>query len=269
MGTCIDRLTAVLHAAWFAPLVVGLPSVSRWHTVGPTLATQTGGLLCHRIMGRVFLRVFQSAQDADVQADDEANSFHYHCNKKRRQALEFWADQPRSSEVLLTALLSTEPLDKLSARLQMLDEAGNAMTEFVDPTPRGLLHKCLRHLSDLLTPFVHGADNDHAPKLEASVRHLEQWFAPGFNRSTYFNSMRSAILSISSSVLRKRTFTPLHFPQTKSHSSMCHQETIINVIHLFRLPKSRPVGNPQSSTIWSQRQLRGFKNNHQCVIQCS
>ena len=156
---------------------------------------------------------FQSAQDADVQADDEANSFHYHCNKKRRQALEFWADQPRSSEVLLTALLSTEPLDKLSARLQMLDEAGNAMTEFVDPTPRGLLHKCLRHLSDLLTPFVHGADNDHAPKLEASVRHLEQWFAPGFNRSTYFNSMRSAILSISSSVLRKRTFTPLHFPQ--------------------------------------------------------
>lgn len=54
-GVAVDKMTGILYACFFERLGTKLPSVSRWHTMGPTLSLQAGGLLCHDIITRVLV----------------------------------------------------------------------------------------------------------------------------------------------------------------------------------------------------------------------
>ena len=59
-----EKIYSLLLSAWFEPLGVTIPSVTRWHTFGPVLAIQAGGILCHQILGRV-LRILEQQLDAE------------------------------------------------------------------------------------------------------------------------------------------------------------------------------------------------------------
>lgn len=73
----------------------------------------------------MLVQVFQVHESQPDAAGD--SSFHFHCNKKRSQSMEFLLDQPATAKTVLIALLSTEPVDHLSARLQHLDAHGSVL----------------------------------------------------------------------------------------------------------------------------------------------
>ena len=49
-SVCIEEIYAPLVSAWFGPLSEGVPSITRWHTFGPSLSEQAGGMLCRMIL---------------------------------------------------------------------------------------------------------------------------------------------------------------------------------------------------------------------------
>lgn len=105
-------------------------------------------MICHRIMPRVMELVLKPQSAASDDVGDEASSFQVHCSKKRRQACEFLGERPDSEMCVVQALLSTSPLDKLSARLQHLDVKGESMMEAVSTS--GALHICHMDLCRLV-----------------------------------------------------------------------------------------------------------------------
>ena len=129
LQVAIDKITSILFLAWFQPLSARLPSIIKWSCVGPTLASQGGGLMCHQILNRVLVRILQPSENDMRNAEN--NSYHHHCNKKRRQSLEFLSTQPEAVDTVVTALVATESVDKLTARAQHLDIEGQALVEVV------------------------------------------------------------------------------------------------------------------------------------------
>lgn len=117
--------------------------------------------------------------------------------------MNFWADQPQTSRCVLTALISTAPLEKLSARLQSLDECGSSLVELSDPSPKVLLLRCLSELRDLLFPFLADPATDSAEMrgARAVLRHLDRHFMPAESRHTNFNRLRARVLSLAASAL--------------------------------------------------------------------
>ena len=102
------------------PLAKIVPAESRWGTFGPSLALQAAGHLCHRILPRVLRRAFANAEQLRDGGGDDVADFRAHITKKTKQRVEFHSSQD-TLHTLLVALLATEPLDKLSARLQHMD----------------------------------------------------------------------------------------------------------------------------------------------------
>ena len=55
------------------------------------------------------------------------SSWKEYCSKKERDSAEFLGDMPRTAQVLTMAVVATEPVDKLSARLQHLDAHSDSL----------------------------------------------------------------------------------------------------------------------------------------------
>ena len=152
VSVCVDRTYAALVEAWFDPLSEGAPSVTRWHTQGPCLAEQSGGMLCHQILPRALAPLGLQGNDQPqplelTEVNEEGmDCWRVHTTKKLRQCLQALEDQPTSTVTWCTGLIATEPVDYMSARLQHLDATqGFGLKELV--ASRGLLHDCLWPLS--------------------------------------------------------------------------------------------------------------------------
>ena len=73
------------------------------------------------------------------------SSWKEYCSKKERDSAEFLGDMPRTAQVLTMAVVATEPVGKLSARLQHLDAHSDSLREVLDDK-RGPIRACQRHL---------------------------------------------------------------------------------------------------------------------------
>ena len=79
------------------------------------------------------------------QMQEPESSWNEYCSKKERDSAEFLGDMPRTAQVLAMAVVATEPVDKLSARLQHLDAHSDSLREVLDDE-RGPIRECQRHL---------------------------------------------------------------------------------------------------------------------------
>lgn len=183
-AAAVDCLTSLLHQAWFAPLGVKVPSKTRWNTLGPSLALQAGGFACHQILNRTLARVLKPTRVDENKANE--SSYHHVCNMRRHQSLDFVTTQPASSQCLLRALVGTEPLDKLSARLQFLDHAGMSMVEVV--SAQGVLFDVQARIAELVD---HSGDGPLGAGFGAAQRHLRSLDPLGFDRQACLDSFRS------------------------------------------------------------------------------
>ena len=171
LSVAVDRVYAALSAAWFEPLGISVPSTSRWHTIGPALAVQAGGMLCHQVLPRA-LQVLDKAagvheERADREGDGGADSWRIHSAKKLKQCMEVVGDQPATVQLWAIAALATEAVDQLSATLQHLDVAGYVLKELVSST--GCLLTLQQHTWALLNSWAHNAK--HSSKLRAIMEH--------------------------------------------------------------------------------------------------
>ena len=188
---CIDIITSVLHKAWFDALGSYLPSTTRWYTLEPSLILQTGGMLCHGILTRVLLKLFD-VKDDDALERANASAWVVHANQKMKHSIGFMTDQPATLRVLSNALLVTEPLDKLSARLQHLDDAGHSLRELM--MEEGPAFQCQRHIWSLLNPW---SGEHHAYKSKCMLRHLEGFAGmPIGHHQERYDEMRALSLDV-------------------------------------------------------------------------
>lgn len=65
-SVAVERVFAIVVEAFFKALGTRLPSTSRWHTFGPTLSIQAGGMLCHQIMPRALKCVDKTQAAAEA-----------------------------------------------------------------------------------------------------------------------------------------------------------------------------------------------------------
>ncbi len=148
-AVALERAFALAVEFIFAPLCSTLPAESRWSTFGPALARQSGGHLLHSLLPRVLQHAFGTggaAQPAGANAANaDENSWHAFVQKKVKQAVDFHvANRAEGKQALLVALLTTAPIDELSARLQKLDHVGGSVSEII--SPKGALHRCQKRL---------------------------------------------------------------------------------------------------------------------------
>jgi hypothetical protein len=125
---CIAKVSALLHAVLLARLGERVPSSHRWHTVAPALEVQAFGMLCHSILPRMIELAGAStnAVTASVGADENStDAFIAYRAKKDTKCREFMqaADSP---PVVALAVIVSEPVEHLSARLRRLDYAGHS-----------------------------------------------------------------------------------------------------------------------------------------------
>ena len=109
------QVVAVLCQAIFNRLGCKVPAANRWFA----LFTQALGLMCHGILHKVVaassLGMFKEELAADM--DDPNQSYEQYCAGKERQATYVLTDFPENVILLANAVVTSEPLDKLSNRL--------------------------------------------------------------------------------------------------------------------------------------------------------
>ena len=147
---CCDKLCAVLTKAVLQPIAAKRPSTSRWHTMSPSLCSQTLGILLHRVLPRVRERaqVGSAGHEVDAEHDVDAQNWHEQNHRHNKLSLEFLTDTPSTDVKLAAALVTTEPTDNLFARLQHLDHTRNGVAEALGTG--GCVSKCQRQLFGLL-----------------------------------------------------------------------------------------------------------------------
>lgn len=124
LEVCVERCVALLAHLVFRRLGAKVPASNRWYTFAPSLCTQSLGLLCHGILRRVIFACAFGGFDAELEAEYAENSamaWKSYVTRKHRTSADFLADYPENAQVLAIACVVTEPVDKLSARLQHLD----------------------------------------------------------------------------------------------------------------------------------------------------
>ena len=160
-----QRCTAAIADAFFEDLG-GEISENKWWTLGPTLARQAGGHCCHGIIARSFCSTFRGQAGNDGPHDDHEDEnppnnpngevrsgtrddWKAYNQAKMNKAFATMRD-PDTPVQALTALAVTESLDKITKRIEHLDEAknGRSLIEMSDPT--GLLFKAQEHLFSIV-----------------------------------------------------------------------------------------------------------------------
>ncbi len=104
----------------------------------------------------------EAAADADADPNS-ASAYRIDAHKKAKKALAFHGD-PTALQTIGLALITTQPLDKLSARLQHLDANSESLRELV--AVKGPLVDCQHYLWDVL-----GTGAGPAAKVEVLMRH--------------------------------------------------------------------------------------------------
>jgi hypothetical protein len=148
VDVCVERVLAVLTPLLLDRLGERVPSANRWHTFGPALETQGFGLVCHNILVRLSEVIAKLPNATPDLAAAEDMSFQAYRAAKDRRAGSFLQD-PLSSRVVGLACATTEPIDKLSARLQHLDHTSHSVTEISD-----LVKECQSSLYALVHPHL-------------------------------------------------------------------------------------------------------------------
>ena len=187
------RVTAVLAAAWFARLSSCLPACSRWYTFEGALCLNTEGQLCHAILPRAVVRAFANdipENNIGVGDDGDQESFQMYASRKLKLSLETMQDQPQTLRTFVYALTATEPVDKLSARLQHLDAESGTAGEAVGH--RGAVYNAQRAYWEMLHP-------GDGPSKRYSVEGLLR-IHDTEDRAGALADMRMAILSMSAQV---------------------------------------------------------------------
>ncbi len=124
VDVCVERCTALLAELVFNRLGEKVPAANRWHTLAPTLCSQSLGLFCHGVLRRVIHGCAFGSYDDQLQAEHpegSAMAFQAYVTHKHRTAADFFTDYPHNAQLLGIAVVVTEAVDKLSARLQHLD----------------------------------------------------------------------------------------------------------------------------------------------------
>ena len=167
-STCVEKVVSLLAEAWFGPLGKKLPAQNRWHTFGPTLQVQGGGHLCHAILPRVLARALRVEAGVGDNDDVDESSYQVYMNAKARKSKEF-NEGEHVVETLGIALLGSEPVDKISARMQHLDKEMSSLRELVRPD--GPLVQGQAHYWALLNPE---SASVHAQKIPAILRYVPE-----------------------------------------------------------------------------------------------
>ena len=250
----VERILSVLTEAFCEPLGTRLPSTNRWHTFGPTLAVQAGGMLCHQVMPRTLkcLDVGGGApqggqvgqQPGEDNAEDSVDSWQVHITKKLKQCWETVSDQPDSSKLWGVGLFATEALDHLSARLQHLDSCGYALKELVNPS--GLLYEFQRHTWSLLNPRA-VAVSEHSQKLSTILTHLRNFAGDSFDTQGCYDDFRGYTLTIASAVWARMELKFWDWP--------------------WRIVRGvLPAGGSKSHTDYALKELDAFFNEDRCCL---
>lgn len=142
--TAVQRAKALLMEVLFRHLGERLPSATRWYTVAPSMSRQAFGMLFHSVLPRVRVAAAEGARPvaAGAGAPDQ-NSFAELCTKRSQMSFEFLSD-PETHVSLPLALVVSEPLAAMQARLEMLDQCGHSLTELLQKP--GMLSICQDHL---------------------------------------------------------------------------------------------------------------------------
>jgi hypothetical protein len=156
LDAAVGRATSLLMSVLIDRLGETVPSENRWHTFGPSLEIQTFGVLFHGLLSRLAEVVNGSVNalknlDASIEA---GNEFQVYRAKKDRKCATFLMDSSTPVTIALAAVAS-EPVDHLSARMQLLDHQGHGVTELVADD---LLLDCQRAFWAITHPLLNPLD---------------------------------------------------------------------------------------------------------------
>ncbi len=249
----VARIVNVIMQGFLLSLGKDLPAANRWYTFSKHLARQTGAVLLHRVLPRALERAVELLGRQMVSADDDQDDWRSMVAKRLRSAQEFMADQPATAQLLSTALVISEPLDRLSARVQHLDAHGMTMAELC--VERGLLYQCQAHLWQLLNPWR------AIPKRGEYVKAL--WFhlkLQGVNRNILVDGTRAAAVEIGCQVYARMTLRFLNWPwrllgdEPNRYSAFC-AEARCCLDEWWSEPLRQVLRNPEDFTSPAMEQM--------------
>ena len=194
--------------AWFMEFIferagTQRPSVVRWYTFPESLAVQSLGFVCHEVMPRTLLRALVPEEEANADAadgDDEVSAWHIYANRKLKQCISFMED-PQAAETVCLATLLSMPVDRLSARLQHLDDVASGLGELT--MEGGLLYACQHEYHGLQTGLFGNASEDK--RLEALDHHFR-------SPAGFASRAHGIVLSLSANVWVRLELRFLTFP---------------------------------------------------------
>ena len=124
----VEKTVAALSDAWFNGLGSQC-SKNKWYTFEPVLTKQLGGMLWSNVLPRAVLRMdLDSGSDPDEVANvADLDDWAVHNSRKKKKSLEVMGNRDSPVTFAIAAFV-TAPVDKLSKRLQHLDEQPNGQT---------------------------------------------------------------------------------------------------------------------------------------------
>ncbi len=153
--TLVSVVLPLLEKSIFDPMASKTPSTNRWHTYAPAIEGGALGKLLSDIAHRALAGAGPICVENDGAADarqPEDIDWRELGNTKAKDAVAFFSDE--STAVSLgVAVVSTEPVDRLSNVLQHADVSGHSVDELLSAT--GAVRDCLTHLFLLLQPPDH------------------------------------------------------------------------------------------------------------------
>ena len=209
LEVCVDKFVAWFMEFLFERAGTQRPSTSRWYTFPEALAVQSLGFVCHRILPRTLSRGLEPEEDEDDAADagdgEEVSAWLIYANRKMKQCVDFVED-PESAEAVCLATLLSMPLDKVSARLQHLDDVGSGLGELT--MDRGLLEACQREYFCLMDGMF-GSDRFGSDCQDKRLEALDHHFG---SPDGLASRARGIILSLAANVWVRLELRFLEFP---------------------------------------------------------
>ena len=128
-NVCVETAVALLREAFLDDLGKLEPAANRWWTYGPTLEGQGFGILCCSGLPRARVKAGDvvALTDAELAAIlDSSLSFHEDLARKEKQPIAF-VSEPSTPRGMALACMALEAPDKLSARMEFIDNHKNGL----------------------------------------------------------------------------------------------------------------------------------------------
>ncbi|CAK0826230.1 unnamed protein product, partial [Prorocentrum cordatum] len=191
----MSRAAGLLEKVILQPISQRVPALNRWHTWGPACEGVALGAFLHRILPRI-VGSCGIDNDRDDGAAEEGDSWTEYNNKKARQCSEYLGSDDLLRQIGL-AVIASEPLDRLSNRLQHLDKVGNVLADILG-RDNGCLGDCQRRFYYLLhrhlDPGGLGCDRTTWP-ISLMIEYSEESECEGL-----LDEMLSSVMYLSSQV---------------------------------------------------------------------